>query len=102
MSCAAASEIQLYVGMCCVIKGMAVFFAATFQLHHEQPAALFLVTNLKQKEAQSAPAESAHKGANQRSKDVTQVQQRPESPINTVRRSYSACGAISQDLTAHR
>ena len=50
---------------------MAVFFAATFQLHHEQPAALFLVTNLKQKEAQSAPAESAHKGANQHSTDVT-------------------------------
>ena len=36
--------------------------------------------NLKQNEAQSARAESTHKGVNYRSKYVTQVQQRPESP----------------------
>ena len=52
---------------------MAVFFPATFQLHLEQPAVLLLVTERKRNEAQSARAESAHKGANQRSKDVTQA-----------------------------
>ena len=37
--------------------------------------------NPKQKEAQSAQSQSTHKGANQRSKDVTQTQeQRLESP----------------------
>ena len=41
--------------------------------------------NLKQNEAQSARAESTHKGVNWRSKDVTQVQQRrPESPTVTL------------------
>ena len=39
-------------------------------------------TNLKQNEAQSARAESTHKGVNQRSQYVTQVlQQRPELPV---------------------
>ena len=46
---------------------------ATFQLHLEQPAVLLLVTDRKRNEAQSARAESVHKGANQRSKDVTQA-----------------------------
>ena len=42
-------------------------------------------TNPKQNEAQSARAESTHKGGNQRSKDVTQAQQqRPESPAATL------------------
>ena len=42
-------------------------------------------TNLKQNEAQSARAEPTHKGVNQRSKYVTQVQlQRPESPTVTL------------------
>ena len=46
--------------------------------------------NLKQNEAQSARAESTHKGVNQRSKDVTQTQQqRPESPMVTV--TWHAC-----------
>ena len=36
--------------------------------------------NLKQNEAQRARAESTHKGVNQRSRYVTQQQQRPESP----------------------
>ena len=41
--------------------------------------------NLEQNEAQSAHAESTHKGVNQRSKDVTQAQQqRPESPAVTL------------------
>ena len=41
--------------------------------------------NLKQNEANSARAESTHKGVNQRSKYVTQVQQqRPESPAVTL------------------
>ena len=35
----------------------------------------FLVTNLKQNKAQTAHAESTHKGVNQHSKDVTQNQQ---------------------------
>ena len=40
--------------------------------------------NLNQNEAQSARAESTHKGVNQRWKDVTQTQQqRPESPTVT-------------------
>ena len=34
-----------------------------------------IVTNLKQNEAQSTRAKSAHKGVNWRSKDVTQAQQ---------------------------
>ena len=34
-----------------------------------------IVTNLKQNEAQSARAKSAHKGVNWRLKDVTQAQQ---------------------------
>ena len=42
------------------------------------------VTNLKQNEAQSARAVSANKGLNQRSKYVTRVQQRPESPTVTL------------------
>ena len=47
-------------------------------------------TNLKQNEAQSARAEPTHKGVNQRSKYVTQVQlQRPESP--TVTLTWHAC-----------
>ena len=41
------------------------------------------VMNLKQNEAQSAWAESTHKGVNQLSKYVTQTQQRPESPTVT-------------------
>ena len=41
--------------------------------------------NLKQNEAQSARVESTHKGVNQRSKYVTQVQQqRPEPPTATL------------------
>ena len=41
--------------------------------------------SLKQNEAQSARAESTHKGVNQRSKYVTQVQQqRPESSAVTL------------------
>ena len=40
--------------------------------------------NLKQKEAQSARAESTHKGVNLRSKDVTQTQHRPKSPNSHV------------------
>ena len=48
------------------------------------------LTNLKQNEAQSARAESTHKGVNQRSKYVTEVQQqRPESP--TVTLTWHAC-----------
>ena len=44
-------------------------------------------TNLKQTKAQTARAESTHKGVNQRSKYVTQVrQQRPESPTVTLTR----------------
>ena len=43
------------------------------------------LTNLKQSEAQSARAESTHKGVNQHSKYVTQAQQqRPESPSVTL------------------
>ena len=50
----------------------------------------FAVTNLKQNEAQSARAQSTHKGVNQRSKYITQVQQqRPESP--TVTLTWHAC-----------
>ena len=37
--------------------------------------------NLKQNEAQSAHAQSTCKGVKQRSTDVTQTQQRPESPM---------------------
>ena len=41
--------------------------------------------NLKQNEAQSAPAESTHKGDNQHSPYVTQVQQQiPESTTVTL------------------
>ena len=36
-----------------------------------------VLNNLKQNEAQSARAESTHKGGNSRSKDVAQTQQRP-------------------------
>ena len=44
----------------------------------------------KQNEVQSARAEPAHKGGNQRSKYVTQTQkQRPESP--TVTLTWHAC-----------
>ena len=46
--------------------------------------------SLKQDEAESAGAESAHKGVNQRPKDVTKTQQqRPESP--TVTGTWHAC-----------
>ena len=49
-----------------------------------------LITNLKQNEAQSARAESTHKGVNQLSKCVTQVQQkRPEQPMVTF--TWHAC-----------
>ena len=49
-----------------------------------------MVINLKQNEAQSVRAESTHKGGNQRSKYVTQVQQqRPESPMVTL--TWHAC-----------
>ena len=40
------------------------------------------VFNLKQNEAQSARADSTHKGVNQRSKQT--LQQKPESPTVTV------------------
>ena len=42
--------------------------------------AVKIIFNLKQNEAQSACAESTHKGANQRLKHTTQGQQRRESP----------------------
>ena len=49
-----------------------------------------LVTNLKQNEAWSTPAESPHKGLNQRLEDVTQAQQqRPELP--SVILTWHAC-----------
>ena len=49
----------------------------------------FCIKNLKQNEAQSADAESTHKGVNQHLKYATQVQQRPESP--TVTLTWHAC-----------
>ena len=50
-----------------------------------RPIAINFDKNLKQNEAQSARAESTHKGGNQRSKYVTQAQQRrPESPTVTL------------------
>ena len=46
--------------------------------------------HLKQSEAQSARAESTHKGVHQHSKSVTQAQQqRPESPSVTL--TWHAC-----------
>ena len=55
-------------------------------------------TNLKQNEAQSARAESTHKGVNQSSKDVTQAQQqRLESP--TVTLTWHACNYKACVLT---
>ena len=51
---------------------------------------LIWIKNLKQDEAQSARLESTHKGVNQSSKYVTQVQQqRPESPGVTL--AWHAC-----------
>ena len=51
---------------------------------------LWKTTNLKENEAQSAHAESTHKGVNWHSKYVTQVQQqRPESPMVTL--TWHAC-----------
>ena len=55
---------------------------STFLVHSASsfPSSLYFLheadANLKQNEAQSGRAESEHKGVNQRSKDVTQVQQR--------------------------
>ena len=48
-----------------------------------------IILNLKQNEAQSAHAESTHKGASQRLKHATQVQQRRESPTTTL--TWIAC-----------
>ena len=53
--------------------------------------------NLKQNEAQSARAESTHKGVNQRSKDVTQTQPTSEdvplvdSSLRTLYKHLQAC-----------
>ena len=44
---------------------------------------------IKQNETQGARTESTYKGVNQRSKYVTQVPQRPESP--TVTLTWHAC-----------
>ena len=56
------------------------------------------LSNLKQNEAHSARAESAHKGVNQRWKYVTQVQKRrPESP--TVTLTWHAC--IIKHVSVH-
>ena len=46
--------------------------------------------SLKQNEAQSARAESTHKGVNQRSKYVTQIQQQKTEPP-TVTLTWHAC-----------
>ena len=63
---------------------------ATFRSKRRQIKRTVDRTNLKQNEAQSARAESTHRGDNQRSKYVTQVQQqRPESP--TVTLIWHAC-----------
>ena len=57
----------------------------------------WLVVNLKQNEAQSARAESTHKGVNQRSKYVTQAQQkRPESPTVTYAKSGNTMPAYAK------
>ena len=57
--------------------------------------------NLKQNKAQSAHAESKLKGVNQRSNDVTEVQQQtPESP--TVTLNWHACTCVYKVHKLHQ
>ena len=63
-------------------------FGYEWQLRYR--ALALLVRNLKQSEAHSAHAESKHKGVNQHSKDVTQVQQQKPVTYGNSHLAYMA------------